>query len=161
GLLLNWNNQSAPGFMHGDDDPYGSIHRVELFDKFPNRVGLADDVSVMNRAATEDVRSLVWPVVSQVLRTGPAPNALDQHVVDDLDSWVQQDAPRLDADNTGQYDDSGPTIMDALWTPIATAVMQPVYGDLLPDLDAIRGLGSLSGESYVDKDLRTLLHDPV
>jgi hypothetical protein len=51
--------------------------------------------------------------------------------------------------------------MDALWTPIADAVMRPVYGDLLPDLDAIRDLGSLSGESYVDKDLRTLLHDPV
>ena len=62
GLLLNWNNQSAPGFMHGDDDPYGSVHRVELFDQFPGRVTLADDVSVMNRAATEDVRAPVWPV---------------------------------------------------------------------------------------------------
>ena len=38
GLLLNWNNQSAPGFMHGDDEPYGSVHRVELFDQFPRRV---------------------------------------------------------------------------------------------------------------------------
>src|SRR5207237_8218531 len=28
GLLLNWNNRSAPGFMHGDDDPFGSVHRV-------------------------------------------------------------------------------------------------------------------------------------
>ncbi len=77
GLLLNWNNQSAPGFMHGDDNPYGSVHRVELFDKFPHDVTLADDVSVMNRAATEDARSLVWPVVSKVLRTGPARDALD------------------------------------------------------------------------------------
>ncbi len=51
--------------------------------------------------------------------------------------------------------------MDALWTPIATAVMHPVFGDLTDALDGIRGLGSLSGESYVDKDLRTLLHDPV
>ena len=75
GLLLNWNNQSAPGFMHGDDDPYGSVHRVELFDKFPRRPKLTDDVSIMNRAATEDVRSPVWPVVSQVLHSGPAPNA--------------------------------------------------------------------------------------
>ena len=37
GLLLNWNNQSAPGFMHGDDEPFGSAHRVELFDKWPRR----------------------------------------------------------------------------------------------------------------------------
>jgi hypothetical protein len=51
--------------------------------------------------------------------------------------------------------------MNALWTPIATAVMHPVFGDLTGALDDIRGLGSLSGESYVDKDLRTLLHDPV
>ena len=51
--------------------------------------------------------------------------------------------------------------MDALWNPIADAVMRPVFGDLTGDLDNIRGLGSLSGESYVDKDLRTLLHEPV
>src|SRR5262249_8481186 len=30
GLLLNWNNKPAPGFMAGDDDPLGSVHRVEL-----------------------------------------------------------------------------------------------------------------------------------
>jgi len=161
GLLLNWNNQSAPGFMHGDDDPYGSVHRVELFNQFPAKVTLADDVSVMNRAATEDVRAPVWPVVSQVLHTGPAPNALDASVVAVLDDWVRRDAPVLDADNSGQYDDAGPTIMNALWNPLADAVMRPQFGDLTGDLDAIRGLGSLSGESYVDKDLRTLLGQPV
>ena len=74
-LLLNWNNQSAPGFMHGDDSPFGSVHRVELFDQWPRKPQLADVVSVMNRAATEDARSLAWPVVSRVLRSGPAPNA--------------------------------------------------------------------------------------
>ena len=52
-----------------------------------------------------------------------------------------------------------PTVMDALWRPIAEAVMRPVYGDLTDDLDSIRGLGGLAGESYVDKDLRTLLDD--
>lgn len=161
GLLLNWNNQSAPGFMHGDDTPFGSVHRVEVFDQFPSRVTLADDVSVMNRAATEDVRSPVWPVVSQVLRSGPAPNALAAQIVDVLDDWVRRDAPILDADNSGQHDEAGPTIMNALWTPVAEAVMRPVYGSLVPDLNRIRGLGGLAGESYVDKDLRTLLHGPV
>ena len=161
GLLLNWNNQSAPGFMHGDDDPYGSVHRVELFDKYPRRVTLADDVSVMNRAATEDVRSPVWPVISKVLHGGPAPSPLAAQTVAVLDDWVARDAPTLDADTSGQYDDAGPTIMNALWNPVADAVMRPVFGSLTGDLDQIRGLGSLSGESYVDKDLRTLLHDPV
>jgi acyl-homoserine lactone acylase PvdQ len=161
GLLLNWNNRAAPGFMHGDDNPYGSVHRVELFDRFPWRVKLTDDVSIMNRAATEDVRSPVWPVVSRVLHTGPAPNALDRQVVDLLDAWVADDAPRVDADNDTFYDDAGPTVMDELWKPLAETVLRPVLGDLLDDVDSVRGLGGLSGESYVDKDLRTLLHQHV
>ncbi len=157
GLLLNWNNQSAPGFMHGDDNPYGSVHRVELFDKFPHDVTLADDVSVMNRAATEDAHSLVWPVVSDVLLTGAASNALDARALDVLDEWISRDAPRLDADQDGKNDDAGAVIMDAVWRPIAEAVMRPVYGDLLGDLNSVRSLNGLAGESFVDKDLRTLL----
>jgi acyl-homoserine lactone acylase PvdQ len=161
GLLLNWNNRSAPGFMHGDNEPYGSAHGVELFDRFPWSVKLTDDVGIMNRAATEDVRSPVWPAVSRVLRTGPAPSARDQQVVDLLDDWVRRDAPRLDADNDGLYDDPGPAIMDAAWPRLVEAVMRPVFGDLVDDLDDVRGLGSPSGHSYVDKDLRTLLRRPV
>ena len=161
GLLLNWNNQSAPGFMHGDDEPYGSVHRVELFDQWPRKAKITDNVGIMNRAATEDVRSPVWPVVSRVLASGPAPSARDQAVVDLLDDWVSRDAPRLDADLDTYYDEAGPTIMDRTWRPIAEAVMEPRFGDLVDDLSNVRGLGGLSGESYVDKDLRTLLGDKV
>jgi acyl-homoserine lactone acylase PvdQ len=160
-LLLNWNNQSAPGFMHGDDEPFGSAHRVELFDQWPRHPTLADTVSVMNRAATEDVRSPVWPVVSRVLRTGPAPSALADRTVAVLDEWVARDAPRLDADLDGNYDDAGPVIMDALWRPVAEAVVRPVFGDLTEDLDDVRGLSGATGQSLVDKDLRALLGDPV
>jgi Penicillin amidase len=161
GLLLNWNNRSAPGFMHGDDEPYGSVQHVELFDKFARRVRVTDVVSLMNRAATEDDRSLVWPVVRAVLRTGPAPSARDAQVVRLLDDWVRRDAPRVDTDGDGFYDEPGPAIMDQLWRPIAEAVMRPVYGDLLPDLNRVRDLGGASGESYVDKDLRTLIRRRV
>jgi acyl-homoserine lactone acylase PvdQ len=163
GLLLNWNNQSAPGFMHGDDEPYGSAQRVELFDKWPRAPRLTDVVGTMNRAATEDVRSPVWPVISKVLRGGPAPSARDQQVVDLLDEWVKRDAPRLDADNDTKYDDAGPAIMDALWNTgaawpsIGEVVLGDVLGDLTSDVNSVRGLGSQSGHSYVDKDLRTLL----
>ena len=160
-LLLNWNNQSAPGFMHGDGTPFGSVHRVELFDQWPRHPTLADTVSVMNRAATEDVRSPVWPIVSRVLHTGPAPSALADRTVDVLDDWVARDAPRLDADLDGDYDDAGAVILDRLWRPVAQAVMRPVYGDLIDDLDSVRGLSGAAGPSYVDKDLRTLLGDPV
>jgi len=64
-------------------------------------------------------------------------------------------------DNDTFYDEAGPVIMDAIWRPIATAVMSPVFGPLIGDLDNVRSLGGLEGESYVDKDLRTLLGDPV
>ena len=161
GLLLNWNNQAAPGFMHGDDDPYGSVHRVELFDQWPKQARITDNVGIMNRAATEDVRSPVWPVVSEVLHGSDAPNARAQQVVDLLDDWVSRDAPRLDADEDGTYDEAGPTIMDRTWRPIAEAVMEPRFGDLLGELNDVRNLGGLSGESYVDKDLRTLLGEKV
>ncbi len=157
GLLLNWNNRSAPGFMHGDDEPYGSVQRVELFDKVPGKTTLASIVGTMNRAATEDVRSPAWPSISRVLASGKAPNARAARVKAVLDGWVGRDAPRLDANNDGTFDESGPTIMDALWEPMAKTVMRPRFGRLLGRLDDIRSLGSLAGVSYVDKDLRTLL----
>jgi acyl-homoserine lactone acylase PvdQ len=161
GLLLNWNNRSALGFMHGDDEPYGSVQRVEMFNSWPAQPHITDNVGIMNRAATEDVRAPVWPVVSRVLHTGTAPNPRDQEIVDLLDDWVGRAAPRLDANNDTFYDEAGPTIMDAMWRPIANAVMSPVFGPLLGDLDNVRSLDGLEGESYVDKDLRKLLGDPV
>ena len=74
GLLLNWNNQSAPGFMHGDGEGTGSYHRLLLFDQWPDATRLTDVVGVMNRAATEDVRSPVWPIVSDLNRLRSADN---------------------------------------------------------------------------------------
>ena len=94
-----------------------------------------------------------------MLHTGRRRARATQQVVDILDDWVGRDAPRLDADGDGFYDEPGPVIMDALWRPIADAVMSPVFGGLLADLDAVRNLDRLEGESYVDKDLRTLLGD--
>ena len=153
--------------MHGDGTPYGSVHRVELFDQFPDQVDLAGLVGIMNRSATEDVRSPAWPVVSEVLRGEEAPSALAAEVVDLLDAWVADDAPRLDADDDGFNDSAGPTIFDALWGPLAESVMRPVFGDLTDELDAIRFLsghpssGNQPGASFVDKDLRTLLGKDV
>jgi acyl-homoserine lactone acylase PvdQ len=170
GRILNWNNQSAPGFMHGDDAPYGSAHRVDLFDQWPDQIALTDVVGVMNRSASEDVRSPAWPVVSEVLSGAEAPSELAAEVVAILDAWVADDAPRLDADDDGLFDDAGPTIMDALFEPLAAAVMRPVFGNLVAELDDIRSLGgnpdgasvsTPAGASYIYKDLRTLLGKDV
>jgi acyl-homoserine lactone acylase PvdQ len=163
GLLLNWNNRSAPGFMHGDDEPYGSVQRVEMFDQWPKKARITDNVGIMNRAATEDVRSPAWPVVSEVLQSGgPDPSARDAQVVSLLDDWVLRDAPRIDADVDGTFDEATPEIMDRLWRPIATAVMEGRLGpEGTANVNEVRNLGSLSGESYVDKDLRRLLGQKV
>jgi hypothetical protein len=168
GRLLNWNNQSAPGFMHGDNTPYGSVHRVQLFDQFPEQVELAGVVGVMNRSATEDVRSPAWPVVSEVLRGGEAPSPLAAEVVDLLDAWVADDAPQLDADDDGFNDEAGPTIMEALWGPLVKEAMRPVFGTMTEALDDFIDLGGSSssgggngGSSLIDKDLRTLLGKDV
>jgi acyl-homoserine lactone acylase PvdQ len=161
GLVLNWNNQSAPGFLHGDGDAYGPVHRVELFDQWPEETELTDVVGVMNRAATEDARSLVWPLISEVLAGGEAPTELDAEVVALLDDWVARDAPRLDADDDGDYDEAGPAVMDAVFEPLARATVEPVFGDLVQLIDDTRGLGGTVGQSIVDKDLRTLLGQDV
>jgi len=39
--------------------------------------------------------------------------------------------------------------------------MSPVFGPLLGALDNVRDLDGLNGASYIDKDLRSLLGDPV
>jgi acyl-homoserine lactone acylase PvdQ len=158
GRLLNWNNQSAPGFMHGDGTQFGSVHRVEGFDQWPDRAALTDVVGVMNRAATEDTRSTVWPVISAVLSGGEAPSELAGQVVALLDDWVADDAPRLDADDDGFADSSGPLLLDTVFDPIADAVAAPVFGPLLDQGVGIRGIDE---PSFVDKDLRAALGEPV
>jgi acyl-homoserine lactone acylase PvdQ len=158
GRLLNWNNQSAPGFMHGDGNQYGSVHRVENFDQWPDSVDLAGVVGVMNRAATEDTRSSVWPVIRDVLASGEAPSELAAQAVELIDAWAADDAPLLDADDDGSYDSSGPLLFDSAFMAAAEAVIEPVLGDVVADGVELRGIDTAS---LVDKDLRTLLGDDV
>ncbi|MEP1122316.1 MAG: penicillin acylase family protein [Ilumatobacter sp.] len=158
GRLLNWNNQSAPGFMHGDNNLYGSVNRVENFDQWPDRVELSGVVGVMNRAATEDVDSTLWPVISGVLAEGTAPSELSATAVELIDAWIADDAPILDADDDGEYDVAGPLLFDTIFGPIADAVREPVLGDLVASGVELEGIGS---SSIIDKDLRTLLGEPV
>ena len=176
GLFLNWNNKSAPGFMHGDDvHSYGSVQRVEMFNRFPRKPGIDDVASVMNRAATQDLRVIeVWPVIHEVLAGGPPPDALTGQAADLINSWLANGGSRIDSNLDGKVDDPGAAVMDAAWDRMADAVMTPVLGSLTTDLATIMkrdeppyrsgGNGSSFGAGwygYVDKDLRTLLGDPV
>lgn len=158
GRLLNWNNQAAPGWMHGDTTLFGSHHRVELFDQWPEAPELSDVVSIMNRAATEDTRSPVWAVVTEMLAGGEPPSDLSGAVIDILEEWLADDAPLLDADEDGFYDAPGAMIAGELWGPVETAVLAPVLQPLFDDGIGLRGIDETS---IVDKDLRTLLGRPV
>lgn len=164
GLLLNWNNQSAPGFMHGDDEHYGSVHRVEMFNRWPRRPRLEQVVSIMNRAATEDLRAtLVWPTVRAVLARAKAPNALTAQAATLVDRWSRAGGSTLDANRDGLIDAPGRAVMDEAWPRIAQTVLRDRLGTALVDhLTRVVPIGEAAGFgsgwwSYVDKDLRTLL----
>ena len=78
-----------------------------------------------------------------------------------LDDWVADDAPRLDADDDGDHDSPGPLIFDEVFDPIVVAVAEPVLGPLLTDDDGDIAFPGINAESLVDKDLRSLLGQPV
>jgi acyl-homoserine lactone acylase PvdQ len=176
GLFLNWNNKAAPGYMHGDEvHSYGSVHRVDMFDRIPRRADIVDMVSVMNRAATEDVRvTEVWPVIVRVLRGSQPPDALTGQAAELLGAWADRGGSRIDRNLDGFVDDPGAAVMDAAWDRFAEAVMRPVLGETTADLARIMGRDSApyrsggNGSSfgsgwygYVDKDLRTVLGQRV
>jgi len=178
GQLLNWNNKPAPGWGAADDNwAYGPVYRVRLFQGLkPKDNQLTDVVSVMNRAATQDLRAvLIWPLINRVLAGGSAPDARTKQAADLVSAWVAKGASRLDTATIGKVDDPGAAVLDAAWTGLGSAVLRPVLGSMvgpgpgtLTDLIAPDNAANPQGSSYgsgwygyVDKDLRTLLGDKV
>jgi acyl-homoserine lactone acylase PvdQ len=176
GAILNWNNKSASGWTSADDEwAYGSVHRAELLRNAvarQNTHSLGSLVAAMNRAATQDLRdSEVVPSIKAVLDTGPAPGPRAQQMLTLLDRWRMAGSSRLDRDLNGKIDVPGAAILDQAWPKIADAVMGPVLGPQLGDLATLRSRdnpannqGSAYGGGwygYVDKDLRTLVGQPV
>ena len=77
-LFTNWNNKPAPEWGAASDNyAYGPVQRVQMYNGFTTGMNEASDVSIMNRAATQDLRAVkVWPTIEQVLAGGPAPSKL-------------------------------------------------------------------------------------
>jgi acyl-homoserine lactone acylase PvdQ len=171
GTFLNWNNKPAPEWGAASDQySYGPVQRVQMYTGFTPKMTEAKDVAIMNRAALQDLRALkVWPVISQVLATGPAPSKLAEEAVGLLTAWVTEKG----ASRAGlkRPNNPGAAVMDAIWTPVAEAVLSPVLGELLPELASIASPDnppSSTGSSfdngwygYVYKDLRSLLGTPA
>jgi acyl-homoserine lactone acylase PvdQ len=177
GVIRNWNGSPAAGFGASDSNwSNQSVDRSDLLSGFKRRNTLADGLSVVNRAATQDLRAVeVWPVINRVLAGGPAPDARSQQAVDLVNAWVTTGASRLDRDLDGKIDDPGAAVLDQSWDALAQAVLSPVLGDLVAPGGLVEQLetrdqsprtanGSAYDDGwygYVDKDLRSLLGEPV
>jgi acyl-homoserine lactone acylase PvdQ len=166
GLFTNWNNKPAPEFGAASDQyNYGPVHRVQLYTGFTNNMNEARDVSIMNKAATTDLGGIKdWPLIKQVLEGSSAPSPLAAEAVALVNTWVQsKESSRFG--NEGPRG-PGPAIFDAAWTPLAEAVLKPVLGELLPEFASINSPASIPSfdggwYSYVNKDLRSVLGEPV
>jgi acyl-homoserine lactone acylase PvdQ len=157
--LINWNNQPAPGWGAASDNwGEGPIdHVLLLSDPVTGRQNHPSDLaSAMNHAATEDPRgALVWSVIERVLAGGAAPDTRTQQAAQLVSQWVRAGASLLDTTGDGTVDMPGAAVLNQAWNGIVGAVLSPVLGPLTGE---IRADGDMS---YVDKDLRTILGDPV
>lgn len=176
GVILNWNNKPARGYAASDSQwSYGTVQRVDLLwstVQSRKKHTLATLTGAMNRAATTDLRVVrVWPVIREVLGRGNAPSTRAATAARLVDEWLAAGGSRLDRDGDGAIDAGGAAVLDAAWSRLADAVLEPVLGPLTADLarlsprdDAAQtsnGSAYLSGwYSYVDKDLRALLGRP-
>ena len=172
GVILNWNNKPAKGFAAADNEwSYGPVQRVDLLWSAAQRKQkhtLATLVGAMNLAATQDIRVVrVWPSIRGVLDRGTPPTDRARRAALLVDDWLSQGGSRLDVNLDGKIDAAGAAVLDTAWAPLGDAVLRPVLGGLVPDLEkiAIRddapargGSSYIAGwYSYLDKDLRTLL----
>ena len=175
GILNNWNNKPARGFPGADDQyAYGSLQRVGMLNrntKKHRRNTLATLTGAMNAAATQDVRDVfLVPVLSRLLRGGPAPSARAMRMLELLEAWRGHGASRLDRNLDGKIDDPGAAIIDAAFPRLANAAMGALLGPqlttelgnrMMSQFDQPPG-GQFSGwHIYMHKDLRTLLGDRV
>ena len=167
--LINWNNKPAKQFAAADDEwSYGSRQRVLMLREGiaeRRRHTLASVTSAMNAAATTDFRiTQMLPTIAQVLDSGPAPSERAAQMLALMQQWRAQGASRLDRDDDGSVDDPGAAIIDEVYPRWADAVMQPVIGPQLAQLNTLINRNAstendfFSGwNSYIDKDLRSLL----
>ncbi len=176
GVILNWNNKPARGFAASDSEwSYGPVQRVDLLwaaTQKRKKHTPASLVGAMNLAATQDLRVVrVWPSIRGVLDRATAPTVRAQRAVQLVDDWLAHGGSRLDVNLDGKIDAGGAAVLDAAWTGLGDAVLEPVLGGLVPDLEKVTtrddapargGSSYISGwYSYLDKDLRTLLGRPV
>ena len=177
GEIVNWNNRTEAGYQAPDDNwSLGAVQRVSLLLKNLGQgqdLTPADVVSAMNKAATQDVDEVTLePLLSQVLSKVKAPNKRDAQMLSLLNLWYEHGSSLLDkTDSTGMGNVSSPgaAILLTAWPDLADAWASAVLGpnlttqfnSLVAD-DNPPPDGQYTGwYVYMNKDLRTILGDPV
>jgi len=170
-VFVNWNNKPAPEWGASSDNySFGPVQRVQLYTGFRPGMTEADVASIMNRAATQDLRALAdWPWIALVLYTGHAPSPLAKEAADLVTNWALHGASRFGVSGP---ENPGAAVLDAAFKGIGEAVLGPVLGPELTSefaaMAPIENAPSSSGSAYdegwygyISKDLRSELDLPV
>ncbi|MFE9403121.1 penicillin acylase family protein [Streptomyces sp. NPDC006530] len=185
---VSWNNKQAKDYStagFGD----GSVHRANLLDDRVKALVAQGGVTrssltrAMAQAAVTDLRGEdVLPELLKVLHSAPVTDPQLATAVQQLDAWKADGTQRRET-SQGSHTYTHPDavrLMDAWWPLLVEAEFRPGLGDpLYTALTANLGIdeapsaghgptGSHAGSafqygwwSYVDKDLRTVLGEPV
>jgi acyl-homoserine lactone acylase PvdQ len=183
--ISSWNNKQAEDYSAADDTySYGPVHRVDSLDDRieasmdgDGTVSRAELVDAMEDAATVDLRgSQALPEMLRVVK--PKIGKLEdgkklKKAIKTLEEWSESGAHRRDLDANGAYDQGKAVrIMDAWWPRAVKAQFKPTLGGALyHQIQTMMGLDDAPGAGgsayisgwygYVDKELRSILGDPV
>ncbi len=180
--LVSWNNKQAPRWAAADDNyGYGPLYRMQLIRDHitadlragHGRMSIAQLVSAMDLAATEDIRiEKLWPILRRVIGTPPASQPALRAAVRELQAWYEAGGHRWDLTRSGtDANEAAIQIMDAWWPRLLQAEFEPSLGSsAFTQLEGVIGFGDATpgGQpsapdeaqgwyGFVDKDLRDLL----
>ncbi|GHF80390.1 penicillin acylase family protein [Streptomyces thermodiastaticus] len=185
---ISWNNKQAEDYAAA---PWGegSVHRGDLLDDRVGKLVAAGGVTrasltrAMADAAVTDLRAEdVLPKLLKVIGTAPVTDPAAAEAVHALDAWVSAGGKRAEtsAGSTTYAHADAIRIMDAWWPLLVKAEFEPGLGselynamtaNLTVDEAPSAGhgpTGSHAGSafqygwwSYVDKDIRAVLGEPV
>lgn len=174
GMLVNWNNEAAPGWPASDERvSQGPEDRVKLLDTelaLHDKHTIETVLSAANAAATQDPRGkLAWPIIRSVLKKSKSPSPLATKLVAVLDDWSAGGASWRDGDSDGTIDAPGVPVIQAIWRPLADAAMCQrlkaagcaALRARQDEQNAPPGGQSSGWQNYLDKDLRRVLGRPV
>lgn len=185
---ISWNNKQAPGYTSAGFGN-GSVHRADLLEDRVKALARTGGVTrsalakAMDDAALTDLRGEdVLPDLLQVVNSAPVTDAQEAAAVQQLTAWQAAGTKRHESSpGSHAYANADAIrVMDAWWPLLVQGEFQPGLGsdlytaltaDLTVDESPSAGhgpTGSHAGSSfqygwwsYVDKDLRKVLGQPV